>query len=130
VSEGAVVARVVKLALDPFGREALEDRAATLAVPPEAIVRQAALYYLALRGAERSAFRVPRFLREAEGAAPMAVSLELHEADWATLEVEAVHQHVSLDVLLKHATLLFLADVDSGRAAMRILDDPDEDDSA
>jgi hypothetical protein len=37
--------------------------------------------------------------------------------------VEAVHQRVPVERLIEHAALLFLADVDSGRVAVRILEE-------
>jgi hypothetical protein len=120
----AVVKREVTLALEEFGRTTLEDRARALAVPVSALVRQATLYYLAVRGSERTALRIPRFARE-HGAqnGPLAVSVELEEAEWSALEVEAVHQRVPLERVIEHAALLFLADIDSGRVAVRIVDD-------
>jgi hypothetical protein len=127
MGDEAVVRREVTLSLEQFGHTALEARAVDFDVPVSALVRQAALYYLAVRGSERTALRIPRFAREAQGEHRMELEVELDEADWSALEVEAVHQRVPIERLLEHAVLLFLADIDSGRVAARILDDDDED---
>lgn len=126
MGDEAVVRREVTLSLEQFGRTSLETRASDLDVPVGALVRQAALYYLAVRGSNRSALRIPRFARgEPADDGHLDLAVELDEADWSALEVEAVHQRVPIERLLEHAALLFLADVDSGRVAVRILEDED-----
>jgi hypothetical protein len=124
MSHEAVVRREITHALEEFGRISLEDRARALAVPVSALVRQAALYYLAVRGGERTALMIPRFARERDAPdRPLAVTVALEEAEWGALEVEAVHQRVPIERLIEHAALLFLADIDSGRVAVRIVED-------
>ena len=126
MGDEAVVRREVTLTLEEFGRTSLETRGRTLDVPVSALVRQAALYYLAVRGSDRSAIRIPRFARERGkhvGNGRLDVTLELDEADWSALEVEAVHERVELERLIEHAALLFLADLESGRAAVRIAEE-------
>jgi hypothetical protein len=57
------------------------------------------------------------------GSAPAGhVVLELREGDWSALEVEPVHQNVPLERLLEHAALLFLAEIDAGRMAIRVVE--------
>lgn len=120
--------RNITLALDDFGRSSLEAQARALGVPPGGILRQAALYYLAERASDRMSRRVPRFAREQPPeAARLELKVTLDEPDWLALEDEAREQHVSLERLLVHALLLLLADLDSGRVAVRILEDEDED---
>jgi len=121
--------RKLTLALDEFGRTSLEAQARALDVPPAAIVSQAALYLLAELGSERAATKVPRFARGAQptGAEELELTVVLDPSDWRALEREAERQQVSLERLLVHAALLLLADLDSGRVAMRILEDGEKD---
>ena len=123
MGDEAAVRREVTLTLEQFGRTSLETRALALDVPVGALVRQAVLYYLAVRGGSRSALSIPRFARDRPETPDdrLDVTFELDEADWSALEVEAVHQRVPLERLIEHAALLFLADVDSGRIAVRIV---------
>ena len=123
----AQVRRELRLALQEFGRASLERRARELDIPVGALVRQAALYYLAVRGSERSALRVPRFARAPRSPDGVELALELDQGDWSALEVEAVRQRVPLERLIEHAAMLFLADLDSGRVTMRILEEEEEE---
>jgi hypothetical protein len=120
--------RKITLALDEFGRTSLEAQARALDVPAAAIVSQAALYFLAELASERAATKVPRFARGAPpGPEELEVAVALDPTDWRALEREAERQQVSLERLLVHAALLLIADVDSGRVAMRILEDEEND---
>lgn len=123
--------RHVALGLDEFGREMLEQVAKSLAVKPDTIVQQAALHLLSERRAGRSTAKVPRFVRERDSGPRdqgLMLDLQLDETDWSALEVVAVAQRVSLERLLEHATMLFLADVESGRLVVRILEEEEEED--
>jgi predicted transcriptional regulator len=123
--------RTRTLGIDGFTLAALEELAMGLAVRPSALLRQAVLHFLSEREAGRLTAKVPRFVRqrEADGSSvTRTVELELDESDWSALEVEAVAQRVSLETLLEHAALLFIADVDSGRLAVRIAADEEESD--
>ena len=120
--------RNISLTLDQFGRASLETQARSLGVPLAGVVRQAALYFLAERGSDRAARRIPRFAREQPaGADGMELALALDEADWLALADEAEEQHVTLERLLVHALFLLLADLESGRVAVRILEDDEEE---
>lgn len=48
------------------------------------------------------------------------VTIEFGEFAWARLKGEAVKQEVSVESLVRHAVLYFLADVDSGRIARQV----------
>jgi hypothetical protein len=121
------VVRNVTLTLEEFGRTLLEAQARTFKVPPAAIVRQGALYFLSERGSERTATKIPRFASErTQGGEELELAVTLDEADWAALEEEAKRQHVSLERLLVHAALLLLADLETRPVMARILDE-DED---
>jgi hypothetical protein len=85
------------------------------------------MYFLAERGRGRSALKVPRFAREASGAEQVELAVALEEADWRALEDEAAKQRVALERLLVHAVLLLIADLDSGRVAVRIMEDEEAD---
>jgi hypothetical protein len=129
MGDEALVRRQVTLFLEDFARSSLEARARALGVPLDALVRQAARYYLAVQGDHRPATRLPRFARE-RGAAgdPVGLTLELDEADWGGLEVAAVHERVPLARVIEHAAVLFLADMNSGRVAVWIVASDPEDD--
>ena len=126
MGDAAVVRRRIRVSLGNFGSGSLEQQARSLDVPASALVQQAALYYLAVLGSERSSIRLPRFAREAPaGGEGVDMIVELEEADWGALEVEAVHQRVDVERLIEHATLLFLADIHSGRVALRMIEGDD-----
>jgi hypothetical protein len=129
MSDEALVRRQVTLFLEDFARGSLEAHARALDVPMDALVRQAARYYLAARSGGPPAPRVPRFVRE-RGAAGDAVglTLELDEAAWGELEVDAVYERLPVERVIEHAALLFLADIESGRVAVRIVASEAEDD--
>lgn len=123
----ARVRRKLALGLEEFGRTALETHARSLGVPVGALVGQAALYYLAIRASDRAATRIPRFSRgEAQADATFTVELELEESEWSALEVDSVQRRLSIERLVEHIALLFLADVDSGRVALRIAAEDEE----
>jgi hypothetical protein len=120
--------RRVTLTFDRFARESVEAHARSLAVPVSAIVSQAALYFLSARGQDRAASKIPRFARgrKASSSEPgLELKLQLQESDWSALDVEGVRQHAPLEGILEHATMLFLADLDAGRARLRVVDEKD-----
>jgi hypothetical protein len=103
----------VTLRLDHFGKKALAVRRRRGA-SSDAVVSEAARYYLADRGSGRLARRVPRFLGAGEPDEPAEV--ELDDDTIVGLEREARRQGVDPSRLAEHALLYFLADLDSGRA--------------
>jgi len=48
------------------------------------------------------------------------VTIELDDFGWRSLSEEAERQGVDLEALIEHAAMYYLADVDSGRAAVQI----------
>jgi hypothetical protein len=113
---------LVSLALDEFGASALEEHAERFSLSPGQLASRAARYYLSDLGSGRLALRVPRF----EGARekpPVQLMVELDDDGWRELEAEATRQGASVEALFEHAILYFLADLDSGRAEWRILED-------
>ncbi|MGH2846799.1 MAG: hypothetical protein ACRDL0_12405 [Thermoleophilaceae bacterium] len=108
--------RSTTLRMDTFGKEAVERYAAANGISPSAVMRDAALYYLAERESERTAWRVPRFIRE-RGRPRGSEKLEIGVDDptWDAIEQEALRQGVGAALLAEHALLFFLADVEAGR---------------
>jgi hypothetical protein len=114
--------RKVTLTLEEFGRNLLDAQAKALGVAPAAIVSEGALYFLAERGSERAATKIPRFGSEpTPGGERLDLAVTLDAADWVALEEEAERQQASLERLMVHATLLLLADLESGRVPAMML---------
>jgi hypothetical protein len=114
--------RLLSLALDEFGASALEEHAERFSLAPGELASRAARYYLSDRGSGRLALRVPH-LEGAREKPTLQLMVELDDDRWLELEAEATRQEVSVEALLEHAVLYFLADLDSGRAERRILED-------
>lgn len=112
--------RTIKLALERFGRDTLEDQAARYALSSEELVGLAASYFVRDRDSGRPARRVPRFHREREGAGELELELDLDSEVWDALCDEARRQGVTVERLLEHAVLYLVADLDSGRVATDI----------
>jgi hypothetical protein len=114
--------RSMVLALGGFGSEAIEEHARRYTLSIETVVGRAAEHYVAEGGSQRMSRRLPRFQREpAAAAAPVEIDLEPEV--WQALQEEAERQGVPVERILEHAALLLVADLDSGRAASRILED-------
>lgn len=110
------------LTFDEFGWQSLEaevrrDGGETL----DDLLSCAVAYLDAELPAGRAATHVPRFKPHSQGV-ERKVHPELSRDRWERLEREAERQGVALERLLEHAALLYLADIDSGRVAERILD--------
>jgi hypothetical protein len=103
------------LALGEFGQRGLERFARGRTRSADAAVRTAVLYYLSDRDSGRAAWRVPDLGAHESGPQPLNVRLD--DATWAALEEEAERQGVTPEALAVHATLYFVADLDSGRLA-------------
>jgi hypothetical protein len=114
--------RLLLLPLEEFGASTLEAEAERLSVTPAALGRHAVRYYLSDRDSGRMAFRVPRLSRAAAGEPALELELDLDADTWRELEAEAERQEVSLERLLEHAVMYFLADLDAGRVERRMLD--------
>jgi hypothetical protein len=86
-----------------------------------ALLRHAVQYYLAERASGRVAGRVPPFSRQEAGAEEISVAVELEESEWRRFEEAATVERVSVPSLLRHAAMLYLADIDSGKLASRLV---------
>jgi hypothetical protein len=111
----------VRLELDDFGREALEAHVRSGSTR-DAVIRTAARYYLADRDSGRVAWRPPRFARRDDPPAGAVTDVHLDEDTMEALKEEARRQRIAAPRLAEHALLYFLADLDSGRAALRLGD--------
>ena len=111
------MSRSIALHIEAFGQDAL--KATRNGSSRSAVVRTAALYYLADREVGRAAWRVPRFLETGERRGP-ELEVELDDETIVALEQEAERQGVSPERLTEHALIYFLADLDSGRLADRL----------
>ena len=120
MNEQPTITRAIALGLEGFGRTALEDRRRALNVSVAALLRQAVLYFLSLRGSDRTAPRVPRFALRDAPPTTFTVGLELAACEWSDLEAESARLRLPLELVVEHSALLFLADIDSGRLVARI----------
>jgi hypothetical protein len=110
----------VKLKLDDFGRQALEAQVRAGSTR-DSVMRTAARYYLADRGCGRLAWTPPPF-RRGDRPAGAITDVDLDADTSEALETEARRHGLAAECLAEHALLYFLADLDSGRAAVRLGD--------
>ena len=115
--------RLLLLSLEEFGASALAEQAERYSVTPAQLGRHAVRYYLSERDSGRMALRVPRFTQGAARDPALELKLDLDPDSWRELDEEAQRQKVSVERLLEHAMLYFLADLDAGRVERRMLED-------
>lgn len=88
----------------------------------ERLVR-ATQMYLRGQGADADGWRYPQQLARDGPKQQIEVTIELDEELWQSLQAEARRQGVTVEQLVNHAALYIAAEIDSGRATRRILDD-------
>jgi hypothetical protein len=115
--------RLLLLSLEEFGASTLEAEAERYSVTPAELGRHAVGYYLSDRDSGRMAFRVSRLPGGAPREPALELKLELDPDTWRELDDEAERQQVSVERLLEHAMMYFLADLDAGRVEWRMLED-------
>ena len=108
------------LTFDEFGWESLESEARRNGETLDDLLSRAAAYFNADRSTRRAAMLVPAFEHGMRGT-PCQVLLDVSRDCWKGLESAAGRLGVSLKRVLEHAALLYLADLDSGRVANRLL---------
>jgi hypothetical protein len=113
----------VLLSLEEFGASTLEAEAERYSVTPAELGRHAVGYYLSDRDSGRMAFRVPRLSGGARREPALELKLDLGPDSWRELDEEAARQQVSVERLLEHAVMYFLADLDAGRVERRMLEE-------
>ena len=111
------------LSLEEFGASTLEAEAERYSVTPAELAPHAVRYYLSDRGSGRMALRVPRFSQDAAREPALEFELDLDPDTWRELDEEAERQEVSVERLLAHAIIYFLADLDAGRVERRMLEE-------
>jgi hypothetical protein len=117
--------RRVTLRFDEFAWGTLEAAALRDGETLEDLVTRAVLYYDAELPATRIAMSAPRFKPRDHGN-PRDVVLRIPSVSRERLEVEAARQDVPLEQLYEHAALMYLADIDAGRVADRVLEGAEE----
>ncbi len=88
-------------------------------------VSRAVLYYQAELPASRVAMSAPRFKPPDHGS-PRDLALRIPSEAGERMKAEAARQDVPLEQLCEHAALLYLADIDAGRVADRVLEGAEE----
>jgi hypothetical protein len=124
------IGRTKRVRLGGFTRTSLEEQADRRGVGVSVLLRQAIVYYSADRGSGRRGWRLPRFASCDSTSGARAIDVELSDQDWETLADEATFQDADEDRLLQHLSLYYLADLEAGRVAERILraiEDPPEE---
>ena len=111
----------ISIRLDEFGWSALEDHARGEGIELERLVALACSYYQSELAAGRTATRVPRFGKPAAERESRTLVLELNARTLKGLEQEAERQGLPLERLVEHAAIFYLADLDAGRVAERII---------
>jgi hypothetical protein len=82
-------------------------------------------FYLADRDANREGWAYPGFLPADPTPGGETLAVEIEPQLWNDLMVEAERQGVTVDRLAGHAVIYLAAELDSGRATERILDEVD-----
>jgi len=126
---GGRARHTLKLTFDEFGWQSLESEARRQNETLDDLLSRAAAYFDAERPTSRAAMRAPSFKRGGRGI-EREIRLEVNRDRWKGLEDEARRQGIPLERLLEHASLFYIADVDSGRVAERILGRAQRDDES
>ena len=119
-----IVRLEIPITFDEFGWSALEDHARAERLELDRLVALACSYYESELSADRTATVPPRFGEpavERETRTTRTLVLELGAESLRRLEQEAERQGLPLARLCEHAALLYLADLDSGRLAERVV---------
>jgi predicted DNA-binding ribbon-helix-helix protein len=108
--------RRLKLSFEEFGWEALVTQAEREHETLDQLLAYACAYLESELGSGRYATRLPRFKPRARGTI-REISIELGNDSWERLERMADDEGVALENVIEHAAFVYLADVESGRAA-------------
>jgi hypothetical protein len=117
--EGSLLQKI-KLTFTPFGMTALERYARSAGITVAVAVSRAASYLAAdLESGRPELKALP--LDHSGACHPVELELDLDVEAASALELEAVHRHLRLEELLEFAAVYYVADMESGLAAERIL---------
>jgi predicted DNA-binding ribbon-helix-helix protein len=108
--------RRLTLSFEEFGWEALVTQAEKEHETLDQLLANACAYFESELGSGRRATRLPRFKPRARGTA-REISIELGDLSWERLAGVAEDEGVALENVIEHAAFVYLADVESGRAA-------------
>ena len=111
----------VTLRFDDFAWGNLESAARRDCETLDDFLTRAVLYFEGELPATRVAMSAPLF-KPAEHGDPRDVVLAIPVAGRERMQAEATRQGVPLDQLYEHAALVYLADIDAGRVADRVLE--------
>jgi hypothetical protein len=110
----------IPISQSQFGWTSTEKRAKADGFDLAQVIEQACSYYVSELDRGRLATELPRFDAESADGTTRPVSLELDDRCAERLDREAERQGASRERLVRHATLLYLADLEAGRVAGRI----------
>jgi hypothetical protein len=111
----------VSIGFDEFGWSLLEERARAEKLELNRLLTLACRYYVSELAAARTATRAPRFAERAIDREMRPVVLELDARTLKRLEQAAEQQRLRLGRLIEHAAIFFIAELDAGRVAERIM---------
>ena len=111
-----------KITFDEFGWSALEERAAEERMGLEDLLALALTYYEGELSSGRVAIDVPRFRRSPAAGEARTLRIPVDDETMRRLEQEAERRGVSVERLCEHASIVLLADLDSGKVAERIIE--------
>jgi hypothetical protein len=114
--------RRIQVALQAFGREAVEGQAERYGLSLAEFVELAAGHHISLQGSRRLVRDVPPFMRGDSDGATVELELSLERDAWRALDAQAARQGVPIGRLLGHAALALAAELDSGRVAARVIE--------
>jgi hypothetical protein len=110
----------VELSLDPFVFATVEEEAVRRDLTVSELIALAAEYHLADRETPRPSHRLPLAYLALEDEDGMRLDVELRAEAWELLTLLAVEEQTSPELLLQHAALQLVADLDSGRVTTRV----------
>jgi hypothetical protein len=117
--EGSLL-RKVKLTFTPFGMTALERYARSAGITVAVVISRAASYLAADLESGRPELKALS-VEHSRASHPVELELDLEVDASIALELEAGRRQVTVEELLEFAAVYYIADMESGLAAERIL---------
>lgn len=118
--------RLLSIRFESFGWEAVDKAASAAGTSNKELIADACGHLLVEADKGRPAASLPRMPAPA-GGDERELELTLPARIWDLLDAEAERQGAELPRLIEHAALLYVSDLDAGRATNAILDELDED---